>query len=159
MKKNSSLRRTLRGAALTDLVLTIFAANGRLLSFGDNMVSDLSLTAARWQVLGAVERTPKTVAQIARDFELTRQGVLWVVRALLKAGLVELITNPDHRRAKLVRHTAKGAAVYREINRRQIKWINELSLSFKLNEIHAAISTVARLGAIQKRERTFSASD
>jgi DNA-binding MarR family transcriptional regulator len=58
------------------------------------MLRDLELTSARWQVLGAIVQTPRTVAQIARYFELTRQGVLWVVQSMLKDGIVELAKNP-----------------------------------------------------------------
>ena len=46
------------GEALTDLVLAVFRLNGRLLTAGDRLVSDLGLTSARWQVLGAIALAP-----------------------------------------------------------------------------------------------------
>jgi len=157
MIKNKRLEHTTKGAALTDLILTIFEANGRLLRFGDDMGRDLSITAARWQVMGAVERKPKTVAQIARDFELTRQGVLWVVRALTREGFVESVDNPHHRRAKLVRQTAKGQATHKIISRRQIHWINGLGEIFKLSEVNIATAVVKSLSeAIKIDDRSFS---
>ena len=55
------------GAALTELVLTVFRVNGLLLDAGDRMTKDLGLTSARWQVMGALEQGPLTAAQIARE--------------------------------------------------------------------------------------------
>jgi hypothetical protein len=77
---------TPEGAAVTELVLSIFRANGRLLREGDVLARDLGLNAARWQSAGAIFLAPKTAAQIAREFELSRQGVLLVVQSLLKSG-------------------------------------------------------------------------
>jgi len=140
--------RTPEGEALSNLILTIFKVSGRLNRAGDALSRDLNLTSARWQVLGATATTPRTVAQIARHYELTRQGVLWVVQAMVKDGLVELIHNPDHRRAKLVRHTAAGRALYDEISRRQRRWVSGLAESFNVPELERGTALLARLGEI-----------
>lgn len=137
--------RTPDGEALTSLILAIFRANGRISRVGDAMSRDLDLTSGRWQVLGAVAETPLTVAQIARRYELTRQGILWVVQAMIRVGLVELIPNPDHRRAKLVRPTASGAAIYKEISMRQRRWVSELATRFDIAELEQATRLLAKL--------------
>lgn len=138
---------TEEGAALTRLILEIFRANGRLLRIGDAMSRDIGLTSARWQVLGAVRETPKTVAQIAREFELARQGVLWVVQALLKERMVELIDNPNHRRAKLVRLTRRGAAARRKMMSRQVQWINAIGVHFRRADVEKGIKVLRELTA------------
>jgi DNA-binding MarR family transcriptional regulator len=150
-----SVERTPDGEALTNFVLAVFATNGRLLRAGDRMMRDLGITSARWQVLGAIAERPKTVAQIAREYELTRQGVLWVVQAMIKDGMVELISNPDHLRAKLVQTTKKGRAVYEEIDRRQHIWVNGLAASFKSKELTIAMATIQRLGDRVKDHNPF----
>ena len=137
---------TPNGEALSRFILAIFKLNGRLNRTGDAMSRDLSLTSARWQVLGAIGERPKTVAQIARHYELTRQGVLWVVQAMLKDGLVELIHNPDHRRAKLVQQTATGRTLYREISRRQRRWASELAASLDIATLEGGIALLEQLG-------------
>ena len=134
------------GAAMTALIMTIFRANGRLLRCGDNLTRDLGITAARWKVMGAIHDGPKTVSQIARRFELTRQGVLWVVTALIKEGLVELIDNPDHKRAKFVQFTKLGWRVYEETQRRQIAWVNAIASEFTVDEIRNANEVIERMG-------------
>ena len=43
-----------KAAVFTEIMLAVFRVNGRLLEKGDQLVLPLSLTSARWQVLGAV---------------------------------------------------------------------------------------------------------
>ena len=138
MNRKRSLKRTPGGEMMTNVVRAIFRANGRLLTAGDDLGRDLGLTSTRWQVMGGMLDRPRTVAQIARNFELTRQGVLWVVQALEKAGHVELIPNPDHRTAKLVRMTTKGREIYDQISERQVRWVNGLAKTFDLAETQTA---------------------
>lgn len=139
-------KHTPKGAAITDLILTILLTNGRLMRAGDALLGDLGQTGARWQVLGAIKSTPKTVPQIARQYELSRQGVLWIVQSLLKEGLVKYIDNPDHKRAKLLVFTERGQQMHTEIERRQRIWSNEIGAAFSLAEIQAATQCVSRLG-------------
>ena len=47
------------GMALTDVILDLFRVNSLLLMQGDRLVSDLGLTSARWQVLGAIVYAPR----------------------------------------------------------------------------------------------------
>ena len=113
---------------------------------GDALLRDLGMTGARWQVLGSIVDTPRTVAQIARLYELSRQGVLWIVQTLLKEGVVELIKNPDHKRAKLVKLTERGAQLYDEIAHRQHIWSNALGAKFSLEDIRVTTECLRRLG-------------
>lgn len=141
---------TPEGAAVTELILTIFRTNGRIVQAGDDLLRDLNLTGSRWQVLGAVKQVPRTVAQIARQFELSRQRVLWHVQALIESGIVELVRNPDHRRAKLVTLTEQGRRVYDEIERRQNPWVNGFGKAFRLDDLLSATECVRRLGELMK---------
>lgn len=94
-----------------ELALAVFAANGRLVSAGNDLVAHLGLTSAWWQVLAALRYspTPLAVASIARNMGLTRQAVQRIVDLLADRGLVEFQPNPHHRRAKLVVLTPAGA--------------------------------------------------
>jgi len=145
MTKRTQQRHTPKGAALTQLTLTVFRANGRLLRAGDELMKHLGISSARWQVMGAVAERARTVAQIARHFELSRQGVLWVVSALVKEGLVELVDNPDHKRSKLVQFTGRGREIHAELERRPIVWSNATSAAFNLEEIRSSTQVVERL--------------
>jgi hypothetical protein len=65
--------RTSAGAAATEVILSIFKANGLLVTSGDQLSASEDLTSARWQVLGAIALAdrPLTVPQIARRMGLT----------------------------------------------------------------------------------------
>lgn len=145
VSKFKKAQHTPEGAVITDLIIAIFRANGALLRVGDDLSKDLGLTSARWQVLGGIGETPKTVAQIAREFGLSRQGVLWVVQTLVKDGVVEFIDNPNHRRAQLVQFTVHGRKLFDELNRRQTVWSNELSEGMSVTELKKALTTIKRL--------------
>jgi DNA-binding MarR family transcriptional regulator len=110
--------------ALTALVLEVFKLNGRLLATGDTLVREFGLTSARWQVMGAVSRSPVPlpVAHIARNMGLTRQAVQRVADDLRDAGFIRYELNPHHRRAMLVALTENGAAAYQQTMERQAAW-------------------------------------
>jgi DNA-binding MarR family transcriptional regulator len=131
--------RTREGDAATEVVLATFRANGLLLASGAVLAAQEGLTAARWQVLGAMALggRPLTVPQIARRMGLTRQAVQASVNRLLGEGLVETGDNLDHRRSPLIRLTELGSRKYAAADRRQIRWINELSTGLKISDLEA----------------------
>jgi DNA-binding MarR family transcriptional regulator len=135
-----AVRRTHEGEAATELVLSMFRANGSLLAAGDLLAQEEGLTSARWQVLGAIALAgrPLTVPQIARRMGLTRQSVHSTVDRLVEGGLVELIPNQDHRRSPLVGLTKRGHAAYDAIDRRQARWVNELARGIRRSDIETA---------------------
>ncbi len=65
---------------------------------------------------GLARYGPRTVPQLARARSVTRQHTQEVVDGLVKDGLVELVTNPNHARSRLVRTTARGLAVVEEMD-------------------------------------------
>lgn len=121
--------RTEAGEAVSELIVTIFRLNGRLLAAGDRLVAPLGLTSARWQVLGAIALSPapEPVARLARNMGLNRQGVQRIVGDLLAENFVELRDNPHHRNAKLVVMTRKGQDVYKAALEAQAPWVNMLA--------------------------------
>mgnify|MGYP006270927845 CR=1 FL=1 len=130
--------------AVTDLILETFRLNGTLIGAGDELVADLGLTSARWQVLGAIrlEERDLTVAQIARRMGLTRQSVQRVVKDLEKNGFVRLVENPDHRTAKLVQPTKKGNSAYDQAHDRQVAWARALGEGMDIESLVSALETL-----------------
>lgn len=113
---------------LNALILEVFRFNGRLLAAGDDLVGDLGLTSARWQVLGAVAKSPAplSIAHIARNMGLARQSVGRVVKDLVAEGVLALADNPHHRRSKLVVITERGMALNEAADARQRPWASAL---------------------------------
>jgi len=126
--------------ALTSLILEVFRLNGCLIAAGDDLVADLGLTSARWQVLGAIALAPaaETVARLARAMGLQRQGVQRIVNELAAEGVLTLEDNPHHRRAKLVRLTRKGEALFEAAGRRQRPWAKRLARGLDARTIDSA---------------------
>lgn len=94
--------------AFTELVLRTFRLNGELLQLADKLAKPAGLTAAWWQVLGAVLRQPLTVSGVAREMGLTRQSVQRIADLLVREGFADYRPNPDHARAKLLTPTPQG---------------------------------------------------
>src|SRR5215468_5499292 len=128
---------TPEGEAATDVVLALFRANGLVIAAGHRLAEQEGLTAARWQVLGAVALAgrPLTVPQIARRMGLTRQAVQATVNQLLSEALAEAGDNLDHRRSPLIRLTELGRQKYAALDRRQARWINELAAGLKISDL------------------------
>lgn len=108
-------RDTQDASIVRDLVVSVFGLNGRLVETGNQLVLDIGLTTAWWQVLGALgySPVPLPVAHIARNMGLSRQAVQRVVDLLADRDLVRFESNPHHQRAKLVVLTVEGrAALY-----------------------------------------------
>src|ERR1700716_308310 len=149
---------TPKGKAATDVILRTFRANGLFLAAGDLLTAEEGLTAARWQVLGAVvvAGRPLSVPQIARRMGLTRQAVQASVNRLVADALAETGENLDHRRSPLIGLTELGHQKYTAVDRRQIRWINELSAGLKpadlqnaarlLHDLSDRLETMARTG-------------
>jgi len=143
-------------SAVTGLILETFRLNGRLLAAGDALVEGLSLTSARWQVLGAiaVAPVPLSVAQIARAMGLTRQAVQRLANDMERDGLLHFAVNPNHQRAKLVLMTPRGQGVYSAAMKRQGPWAQALAQGLTAQQIAAATAILKRLRQWLERDES-----
>jgi DNA-binding MarR family transcriptional regulator len=132
--------RTVEGEAATQVILSIFRANGVILAAGDRLAAAEGLTSARWQVLGAiaVAEHPLTIPQIARRMGVTRQSVHATVNRLAADGLLERLPNIDHRRSPVIDLTGAGRAAYTAIDERQIRWVNRLARRMPRGDLQTA---------------------
>ncbi|MFD8148367.1 MarR family winged helix-turn-helix transcriptional regulator [Streptomyces sp. NPDC059708] len=110
------LSRRERQDLLSRTALGVFQLNGQFLGVSEELARPAGLTAAWWQVLGAVLTEPLPVAGIARRMGITRQSVQRVADLLAAKGLAEYVPNPAHRRAKLLRPTEEGRAAIARID-------------------------------------------
>ncbi len=139
------MHRTKSASRFTDLVLDVFRLHGRLLAAGDRLTRPLGLSSARWQILGAVEHGPLSVAQIARNMGLTRQTVQRLADELEKSQFVHYAPNPDHKKAKHVCLTEKSQKVMKVLEQRQIRWANEVTGGVRAEEVEAALALIEKL--------------
>ena len=130
----------------TELVLETFRLNGLLIEAGNKLTKELGLTSSLWQVMGSIAETPISMAQIARNMGLTRQGVRRSINVLIEKGLVKFDENPDHKRAKLVVPTDEGLQVLDQLENIQVSWSNSVSKEFSVPELERVIKTIKDLG-------------
>jgi DNA-binding MarR family transcriptional regulator len=140
------------GRLLTDLVLTTFRLNGRLLEAAQRLAAEGEITAAWWQVLGGVLDEPRTVAAIGRRMGMTRQAVQRIADILVDRGLAEYRPNPAHQRAKLLSCTEAGYYAIRRIAVAQHPWTNRLGGEIGAEQLGSAIQTMQQLIALLESE-------
>jgi DNA-binding MarR family transcriptional regulator len=132
---------------LSATALAAFRLNGQFLHVGEGLAKPAGLTAAWWQVLGAVLSEPLPVAGIARVMGMTRQGVQRIADLLVGRGLAEYLPNPAHRRAKLLQPTAAGRAAIQKINPGHQEMADRLAAELGVTELRRALRTLERLSA------------
>ena len=130
---------------LSRAALTVFRLNGQFLARSEELARPAGLTAAWWQVLGAVLREPLPVAGIARAMGITRQSVQRVADLLVREGLAEYAPNPAHRRAKLLRPTDAGRAAVARIEPGHAELAGWLSAALGGRELAETVRALERL--------------
>ncbi|MCG8926882.1 MarR family winged helix-turn-helix transcriptional regulator [Lentzea sp. CC55] len=141
------MSRTEAGDVLTDVVMRTFRLYGAFLDAAEVMTKPVGLTAAWWQVLGAVLREPLSVSGVAREMGLTRQSVQRIADLLVDRGLAEYLPNPAHARAKLVRPTAEGFAAVARLREAQHEWANRVGAQVSLQDLRTTLDTMTKLVA------------
>lgn len=130
---------------LSGVALTTFRLNGQFLALAETLARPVGLTAAWWQVLGAVLREPLPVAAIAREMGITRQSVQRIADLLVERGMAEYRPNPAHRRAKLVAPTQTGLDAVTALAPTHAAAAARLTEAMGRDELDAALDAMRRL--------------
>lgn len=138
-----------KGTVFTEIVLEVFKLGGLLVSEGDQMGLEYGITSARWKILGALSLAgeSQTVPQIARSMGLTRQAVQRLVDSMHEDKLLLFHENPDHKRAKLIRLSELGDAVFSKLDEKQSGWAMKCSTGITKVELEATLSVLKRISA------------
>jgi DNA-binding MarR family transcriptional regulator len=134
-------------ALLSDTALAVFRLNGQFLDVAEELARPAGLTAAWWQVLGAVLTEPLPVAGIARSMGITRQSVQRIADLLVDRGLAEYRPNPAHSRAKLVVPTESGRAAVARIAPDHRQLAERLARELGIKEFQHTLEVLQRLSA------------
>ncbi|MFF8869501.1 MarR family winged helix-turn-helix transcriptional regulator [Streptomyces massasporeus] len=128
--------------------LGVFRLNGQFLAVAEELARPAGLTAAWWQVLGAVLGEPLPVSGIARAMGITRQSVQRIADLLVERGLAEYRPNPAHRRAKLLAPTDEGRAAIRRIDPGHAAFADRLAEAFGEADLTDAVRLLERLSTV-----------
>jgi DNA-binding MarR family transcriptional regulator len=94
--------------------------------------ADLSaaLTVAQARILDVIPADGCRVVDLTGELRISKQGLGQLVGQLVAGGYLESVADPDDRRAKLVRRTARGDDVVRAIrtllSRVEARWRREI---------------------------------
>lgn len=127
--------------------ITSFKLNGQFLTIAEELAAPAGLTAAWWQVLGAILHEPLPVAGIARAMGITRQSVQRIADLLVAKGFAEYQPNPLHRRAKLVAITESGHEAVRRIDPQHAKMSTRVIAHFGLERFAEIVDSLTALSA------------
>jgi DNA-binding MarR family transcriptional regulator len=129
--------------------LGVFRLNGQFLAVAEELAKPAGLTAAWWQVLGAVLGEPLPVSGIARAMGITRQSVQRIADLLVDKGLAEYRPNPAHRRAKLLAPTDDGRSAIARIGPGHAAFADRLAEAYGDEaELADAVRVLERLSKV-----------
>jgi DNA-binding MarR family transcriptional regulator len=130
---------------LSQAAKTAFRLNGQFYDIGEHLSRPTGLTAASWQVLGAVLSQPMPVAGIARAVGITRQSVQRTADILVQQGLAEYVANPAHLRAKLLRPTGEGREAVNRIAPSHAAFAQLLAEELGIDELRSILEKLTLL--------------
>ncbi|MFI9822300.1 MarR family winged helix-turn-helix transcriptional regulator [Streptomyces sp. NPDC052013] len=133
---------------LSRSALGVFRLNGQFLAIAEELARPAGLTAAWWQVLGAVLTEPLPVSGIARTMGITRQSVQRIADLLVERGLAEYRPNPAHRRAKLLAPTERGRAAITRIDPGHAAFAERLVQAYGEADLARAVAALERLSEV-----------
>ncbi|MGW1067978.1 MarR family winged helix-turn-helix transcriptional regulator [Streptomyces aureus] len=135
------------------LVADVYEAAGALRRSGEAIAAAEGQTQARWQVLSVVSDEPLPVARAARRLGITRQGVQRVANELVRDGLADFRTNPDHRSSPLLVLTDRGRGVLGGITDRAAAAHQVLAAGIAPADIAAARDLLRRVTEQVRRQQ------
>ncbi|MGP4048606.1 MarR family winged helix-turn-helix transcriptional regulator [Streptomyces sp. 2A115] len=130
--------------------LGVFRLNGQFMGVAEELAKPSGLTAAWWQVLGAVLKEPLPVSGIARVMGITRQSVQRIADLLVERGLAEYAPNPAHRRAKLLRPTEDGRAAIEKIGPGHAAFADRLAGALGETDFAETVRVLERLSTVME---------
>lgn len=132
---------------MSETVVAIFQANGRMLDWGDAFTAPFGLTSARWQILGAIARAGQklTAPHIAEQMGVSRQGAQKQLNLLIDDGLIEKLTNPTHLRSPHYHLTPQGQALFQQLNAAWESHATKTGQRFSPTELETTLRVLSEL--------------
>jgi DNA-binding MarR family transcriptional regulator len=129
---------------MSETVVALFQANGKMLEWGDAFTAPFGLTSARWQILGAISWAgqKQTAPQIAEQMGVSRQGAQKQLNLLTEDGLIEKLPNPCHRRSPHYHLTGKGSALFEKVNHAWQTHATKTEDAFSAQDLETTLRTL-----------------
>jgi DNA-binding MarR family transcriptional regulator len=120
-------------------------------------VKELGVTTVQWAVLGALSDPRPThgmsVGTLADFLVVSRQNLDGVLKRLERDGLVERVTDPQDKRARVVKLTPEGFVFWKELRERIFQFYDQAVSGFKFDD---RVAFAHYLNALQRSLMTVS---
>lgn len=148
------MKHTPQGDALTKLVIEAFKINELLTIDGDAISKTQGVTGSRWRILGSIadDKSQLTVPQVARKLGQSRQAVQRLANLMEEEGLLVFTENPQHKRARFVELTKKGAEIFENLMKIQIPLANRQASQIPLADLEKALAILQQVSAVIESE-------
>ena len=142
-----------RRTAEQDLIYEIATAAERLAAARDPHGEPIFRTDGVWRVLTTVARSPYclAIAGLARALKIRRQSAHELAHAAARAGIIELVPNPQDKRILQVLLTPRGRAAIAAAHAAEAIWL--ATLLNGLGDHHLAATTQVVRVIRQRLER------
>ena len=115
-------------------------------------VKELGVTTVQWAVLGALSDPRPTygiaVGTLADFLVVSRQNLDGVLKRLERDGLVERVTDPEDKRARVVKLTREGFAFWADLRERIFQFYDQAVSGFKFDD---RVALVHYLNELQRQ--------
>lgn len=128
---------------VTWLIRRLFRAMNDM---ADDYLRDAGLTAADRAIMEALfPHDRRTVPDIARHYDVSRQHVQATINHLLDQGLVRAEANPRHKRSPLLRLSRSGLDVFRKLRNREGALLDAVFADIEIADVAVTRRTLEKL--------------
>ena len=135
---------TPKGQAFRQILTELWRLRALMVESAEDFAAAVGLTSASWQILGAIEAEPATVAHVARNLGLTRQAVQETADRMARESLIRFVDNPDHKRSRLMTPTDKARKALDYLRPRQLQFANLMGAPHSLEQLHTTLTVLER---------------
>lgn len=138
---------TVAGEAMQELMLETISTFFLLQEAGRRMGAVTAADGGYWGMLRSLKvGGAQTVPQLARSRPVSRQYIQKLANEMIADGTIELVDNPAHQRSKLLSLTARGEAIFQEINQRIVQEAEGIAQNMEAAELQVSVRVLRQIG-------------
>ena len=140
------IERTAAGEALYEVLVETAAVFFRMRALGRKQGLVTAWGGGLWGFLRSLEvHGPATVPQLARMRPVARQRIQHLADDAARAGLIEFVDNPAHKRSKLLALTPAGEKAFAEMDGRLAEISERLTEGIGEKDLRATLKVLRQL--------------
>lgn len=140
------IERSPAGEALYQVLVETAAVFFRMRALGKKQGLVTAWGGGLWGFLRSLElHGPATVPQLARMRPVARQRIQHLADDAARAGLIEYLDNPAHKRSKLLALTPAGETAFAEMDARLVEMSEHLTEGIGKKDLRTTVKVLRQL--------------